>query len=323
MKSHKNRKSRKPSCIRKSTKLTRSKRVRKSVKQKRVKKSIKRRRVRKSVRNRSKRSKKSICKRSKRRRKKSHRSKKYRKYKIGEITHNNDGTVTKTSDTAQYEYDWLTALKEQFKNSKTNPLINSEIQTKVIDIIEKIRTDESFTHNIPNITDISTNKPTVLENPFVEVKDIIENKFTMEAAGNSQQNSIGAWKSQNVTPKNRFLVVGRILYYLAFSLSLMKNSGKVHKDMTNSDNIHILGNAEDCRIKIFDPKESDVDVVENPDVTGAAEIIKKLLSDGDVRKAPEGPSKKKCRSRRDRDRDQGSGSGSRLELGSSRTLFFD
>ena len=72
---------------------------------------------------------------------------------------------------------------------------------------------------------------------------------------------------------------------------LMEKAGKVHKDMTNSDNIHIL-HKQDCRIKIFNPKKSDVDVVEDPDVKGAAEIIKKLLSDGDVRKAPDGPSKR-------------------------------
>ena len=108
----------------------------------------------------------------------------------------------------------------------------------------------------------------------------------------------------------------------------MERAGKVHKDMTNSDNIHILGNAEDCRIKIFDPKKSDVDVVEDPDVTGAAEIIKKLLSDGDVRRAPEVKSKRQRRSRiRDPESgsglDFGSGSGSESGLGSSRTLFSD
>ena len=140
----------------------------------------------------------------------------------------------------------------------------------------------------------------------------------MEAAGDPSHNSIGAWKSKNVTPENRSLVVSRILYYLAFSLLLMEKTGKVHKDMTNSDNIHILGNPEDCRIKIFDPKESDEDVVEDPDVTGAAEIIKKLLSDGDVRKVPVGPSKRHSRSRiRESESESESG------LGSSRTLFFD
>ena len=343
MKSQKNKKSLKR--VRKSTKRnTKStKRNTKSVKRSRVRKSIKRntksvkrsrvrkspkhtkkspKYTRKSVRKRSKRVRKSVRKRSKRVRKNSHRSKKHRKYKIGEIITNDDGTVTKTSDTAQYEYDWLTALKQEFENSKTIPLINSEIQQKIQVIIQKIEDGGFLTDNIPDITDILTNKPEVLENPFVEVEGIVENKFTMEAAGDPSHNSIGAWKSKNVTPENRSLVVSRILYYLAFSLLLMGKAGKIHKDMTNSDNIHILGNPEDCRIKIFDPKESDVDVVEDPDVTGAAEIIKKLLSDGDVRRAPEVKSKRQRRSRI-RDPESGSGSGSESGLGSSRTLFFD
>jgi hypothetical protein len=108
----------------------------------------------------------------------------------------------------------------------------------------------------------------------------------------------------------------RLLFYLSYALLIIEKLGEKHNDLTNPDNVHILGDPDNLYIKIFDPKEEDI-YDTKPDIDGIVNIIQLTFQDGSLRKPPE-HKQRKSKSRRSLDEDDDMGmSRSRLSLDDS------
>ena len=150
--------------------------------------------------------------------------------------------------------------------------------------------------------------------PFVQVLGYNhdENLLLLEKVGTTE-NQVRNWLN-NKTNEQRKQSSVRLLFYLSYALLIIEKLGEKHNDLTNPDNVHILGDPDNLYIKIFDPKEEDI-YDTKPDIDGIVNIIQLTFQDGSLRKPPEHkPRKSKSRRSLDEDDDGMGMSRSRLSL---------
>ena len=224
----------------------------------------------------------------------------------------------KTGPTTYYEYQWLKNINDNIEVINKS-IDDDKILIKMGDIISLL--DTSIQSKIQQIQN-ETQMPERI-NPFVQVYDYTDGTMIMENAG-SLDNQVRNWLDK-LTPKQRQQSSVRLLFYLSYALLIMNELGVKHNDLTNPDNVHILGTPNHLYIKIFDPKVEDSDDTK-PDIDGIVNIIKLSFQDGSLRKPPE-HNPRKSKSRRSIDDDDMGMSRSRFSLdddddmGMSRSRF--
>jgi len=219
----------------------------------------------------------------------------------------------KSGPTTGYEYEWLKYINDNIE--AVNSLISDDdITKKIQDIIGSL---DSSTQSKIQQNKISMPKRI---NPFVQVYDYVGDRMIMENAGPTN-NQVRNWLN-NLAQKQRQQSSVRLLYYLSYALLIMDRLGVKHNDLTNPDNVHILGTPENLHIKIFDPKVEDKDDTK-PDIEGVRNIITLTLQEGSLQRPPSPPRRRKARSNlTDELRTAGMGGG-RRRMGGGLKLFYN
>ena len=194
----------------------------------------------------------------------------------------------KTGPTTYYEYQWLKYINDNIEVINRS-IDDDKILIKMQEIISLLgKSIQSKIQQIQNETQIPERI-----NPFVQVYDYTDGIMIMENAG-SLDNQVRNWLDK-LTPEQRQQSSVRLLFYLSYALLIMNELKVKHNDLTNPDNVHILGTPNNLHIKIFDPKVEDSDDTK-PDIDGIVNIIKLAFQDGSLRKPPEHkPRKSKSR----------------------------
>ena len=232
----------------------------------------------------------------------------------------NDG-FEKRGQTVEYEYRWLDNIARNFEKINTQ-ISNQDIYDKMNSVMSKL--DTSIQTKIQELLNISSLPERIY--PFVQVLGYNhdENLLLLEKVGTTE-NQVRNWLN-NKTNEQRKQSSVRLLFYLSYALLIIEKLGEKHNDLTNPDNVHILGDPDNLYIKIFDPKEEDI-YDTKPDIDGIVNIIQLTFQDGSLRKPPEHkPRKSKSRRSLDEDDDGMGMSRSRLSLdddgmGMSRSRF--
>jgi hypothetical protein len=231
----------------------------------------------------------------------------------------NDG-FEKRGQTVEYEYRWLDNIARNFEKINTQ-ISNQDIYDKMNSVMSKL--DTSIQTKIQELLNTSSLPERIY--PFVQVLGYNhdENLLLLEKVGTTE-NQVRNWLN-NKTNEQRKQSSVRLLFYLSYALLIIEKLGEKHNDLTNPDNVHILGDPDNLYIKIFDPKEEDI-YDTKPDIDGIVNIIQLTFQDGSLRKPPE-HKPRKSRSRFSLDDDDGMGmSRSRFSLdddgsGMSRSRF--
>ena len=218
----------------------------------------------------------------------------------------NDG-FEKRGQTVEYEYRWLDNIARNFEKINTQ-ISDQDIYDKMNSVMSKL--DTSIQTKIQELLNTSSLPERIY--PFVQVLGYNhdENLLLLEKVGTTE-NQVRNWLN-NKTNEQRKQSSVRLLFYLSYALLIIEKLGEKHNDLTNPDNVHILGDPDNLYIKIFDPKEEDI-YDTKPDIDGIVNIIQLTFQDGSLRKPPE-HKQRKSKSRRSLD-DDGSGmSRSRFSL---------
>jgi hypothetical protein len=197
----------------------------------------------------------------------------------------NDG-FEKSGPTIEYEFEWLNKINNNFINLDSQ-ITDEDIQNKINEVLQYLP------QHIQNMI-LSNNITSLPEriNPFVQVFGYDGDILTLEKVGN-EQNQVRNWLNSK-TNEERQRSSYRLLFYLSYALLLMERNGENHNDLTNPDNVHILGQPNNLYIKIFDPKVFD-EFDTKPDIEGIVNIINLTFQDGSLSKPPPAPTGRKKR----------------------------